>query len=109
MRLLLDECLARDLKRDLVGHDSMTVVEAGYRGMKNGALLRAASSVFDVLITVDRNLPHQQNISSFQIAVLVLVANGITYGDLKPLIPDVLKQLKTIQPGEIVHVGVGDI
>ena len=39
MRLLLDECLARHLKRDLVGHDVMTVVEAGYSGMKNGTLL----------------------------------------------------------------------
>lgn len=64
MRLLLDECLARNLKRDLVGHDVKTVVEAGYSGMKNGALLRAASANFDVLITVDRNLPFQQNIGS---------------------------------------------
>jgi hypothetical protein len=38
--------------------------------MKNGALLRAASGEYDVLITVDRNLPFQQNISSLQIAVL---------------------------------------
>src|SRR5882672_6820036 len=74
MRLLLDECLARNLKRDLVGHEVMTVVEAGYSGMKNGALLRAASDNFDVLITVDRNLPFQQNIGSFQIAVLILMA-----------------------------------
>jgi hypothetical protein len=40
MRLLLDECLARNLKRDLIGHDVKTVVEAGYSGMKNGPLAR---------------------------------------------------------------------
>lgn len=51
MRLLLDECVARKLKRDLIGHEVMTVVEAGYGGMKNGALLRAAAEKFDVLIT----------------------------------------------------------
>jgi len=49
MRLLLDEWVARKLKRDLVGHEAATVVEAGYRGMKNGVLLRAASGNYDVL------------------------------------------------------------
>jgi len=105
MRLLLDECLARNLKRDLVGHEVRTVVEAGYSGMKNGALLRAAAGNFDVLITVDRNLPFQQNIGSLQIAVLILMAQGITYADLKPLVPDVLASLTTIQPGKILRVG----
>jgi hypothetical protein len=102
--LLPDECLARNLKRDLVGHDVKTVVEAGYSGMKNGALLRAASPNFDVLITVDRNLPFQQNIGSFPIAVLILLAPGITYSDLKPLVPDVLAALRTIQPGDLLRV-----
>ncbi|MGH9930313.1 MAG: DUF5615 family PIN-like protein [Pyrinomonadaceae bacterium] len=62
MRLLLDECIPRKLKRDLVGHEVATAVEAGYSGMKNGILLRAASSNYDVLITVDQNLPLQQNL-----------------------------------------------
>jgi hypothetical protein len=104
MRLLLDECVVRNLKRDLVGHEVMTVVEAGFSGMKNGALLRAAAGSFDVLITVDRNLPFQQNIGSLQIAVLVLMAQGVTYPDLKPLVPAVLASLSTIQPGELRRV-----
>lgn len=104
MRLLLDECLARNLKHDLVGHEAMTVVEAGYGGMKNGALLRAASGKFDVLITVDRNLPFQQNISSLLVSVLILKAQGITYTDLKPLVPEILKALPSIQPGQFVEI-----
>ncbi len=104
MRLLLDECVARKLKRDLVGHEAATVVEAGYRGMKNGVLLRAASGNYDVFITVDRNLPFQQNIGSLQIAVLLLLADGITYDDLKPLVPELLASLGTIQPGQLLRV-----
>jgi hypothetical protein len=104
MKLLLDECVARDVKRDLVGHEVVTVIEAGFGGMKNGVLLRAASGEYDVLITVDRNLPFQQNISSLQLAALVLVAGGITYADLKPLIPKVLEAINTITPGEIVRI-----
>ena len=60
MKLLLDECVVHDLKRDLVGREVPTVVEAGFGGLENGELLRAASGNFDVLITVDRNLPFQQ-------------------------------------------------
>ena len=104
MRLLLDECVARALKRDLVGHEVMTVVEAGYSGMKNGALLRAASGNFDVLITVDRNLPFQQDIGSLQIALLILMSQGITYPDLKPLVPEVLASLVSIKPGEVLRI-----
>ena len=64
MKLLLDECVVRDLKKDLAEHDVSTVVEAGFGGLENGQLLRAAAGNYDVLITVDRNLPFQQNIGS---------------------------------------------
>ncbi len=56
------------------------------------------------LITVDRNLPFQQNIGSLQIAVLLLLADGITYDDLKPLVPELLVSLGTIQPGQLLRV-----
>jgi hypothetical protein len=104
MKLLLDECVVRDLKKDLVEHEVSTVIEAGFGGLENGKLLRAASGNFDVLITVDRNLPFQQNIASLQIAVLILIGSGITYADLRPLIPKILKQLSVVQPGEICRV-----
>ena len=44
MRLLLDECVAHDLKGDLTGHEVATVIEAGLGGLENGELLRAASA-----------------------------------------------------------------
>jgi hypothetical protein len=56
MKLLLDECVVRDLKRDLAEHEVSTVVEAGFGGLENGQLLRTAAGKYDVLITVDRNL-----------------------------------------------------
>ena len=106
MKLLLDECVVRDLKKDLAGHEVSTVVEAGFEGLENGQLLRAAAGRYDVLITVDRNLPFQQNIGSLQIAVLILTSTGITYSDLKPLIPKILTQLLTTEPGQIYRVSL---
>jgi hypothetical protein len=104
MKLLLDECVVHDLKSDLAAHEVSTVVEAGFGGLENGELLRAASGKFDVLITVDRNLPYQQNIRSLQIAVLIMVSRGITYADLKPLVPELLVSLDKIKPGEFLRV-----
>jgi hypothetical protein len=103
MKLLLDECVARDLKRDLVGHEVLTAVEAGFGGLENGELLRAAAGKFEVLITVDRNLPFQQNIGALQISVLLLISSGITYADLRPLIPKVLDKLSLISPERSVE------
>jgi len=54
MRVLLDECVTRYLKRDSIGHDVSAVEEAGLKGLKNGRLLQAMSGRFDVLVTVDR-------------------------------------------------------
>ena len=87
MRVLLDECVTRYLKRDLAGHEAFTVEEAGFKGLKNGRLLQAASGQYDVLVTVDQNLTYQQNLKSLRIAIVVLSAKRGTYPMLRPLMP----------------------
>ena len=104
MKLLLDECVTRHLKREFANHEVNTVEEAGFKGLENGNLLRAASGTYDVLITVDRNLPYQQNLTGLEIAILILSAKRNSYLRLKPLIPQALRALKTIKAGEIVVV-----
>ena len=73
MKLLLDECIPKRLRVDFPEHDVLTVEQAGLKGLKNGALMRLASSQFDVLVTVDQNLPFQQNMATYSIAILILV------------------------------------
>lgn len=63
MRILLDESLPRELGRELTGHFVRTVVQMGWAGRKNGALLGLSSGEFDLLLTADRNLEHQQNLT----------------------------------------------
>jgi hypothetical protein len=104
MKLLLDECVTRRLRSSFSGHQVYTVEEAGFKGLKNGHLLRAAAGRFDVLVTVDQNLPYQQNLHTLSIAVLVLVAKRNTLAALQPLIPQSLIALERIQPGEIVRI-----
>jgi hypothetical protein len=104
MKLLLDECVVHDLKKDLADHEIATVVEAGFGGLKNGELLRAASGAYDAFITVDRNIPFQQNIQPLQLGVIILKARGITYNDLKPLAPRILQALSTLKVGESIQI-----
>ena len=70
MRLLLDECVPARLSRAPLSHPVSTVVRKGWSGIKNGRLLALAAAEFDVVITVDKNLPYQQNTSALPLATL---------------------------------------
>ena len=99
MRLLLDECVPKRLRRELTGHDARTVVEAGWAGVENGALLRAADGLFEVLLTVDQGIEHQQNLAGLSISVVIMVAPSNDIDHLRPLMPAVVEALGRIQPG----------
>ena len=104
MRILIDECLPRKLKRELPDHDAKTVAEMGWSGTKNGALLRLMNGNFDVFITIDQNLKYQQNLQGTSIAIIQLSAPSNRLKDLLPLIPELKRVLELIHAGEIIQV-----
>lgn len=104
MKLLLDECTPKRLKRDFSSHETFTVDEVGLKGVKNGALLRAASEKADVLITVDRRMPFQQNLGELDLALVILIAKPNRYPELKLLVPKTLLALETIKAGDVVSI-----
>jgi predicted nuclease of predicted toxin-antitoxin system len=105
MRILLDECVPRPLKRQLPQYDVKTVTEMGWAGTKNGELLkRMQQAQFTILLTTDQNLRHQQNLEQAGVAVVVMVALSNRLPDLIPLIPLVCEALETIVPGQIIEV-----
>ncbi len=104
MRVLLDECLPRKLKREIAADVVQTVPEAGWASKKNGVLLRLAETKFDVLLTTDKQLEYQQNLQTFELAIIVLITVSNDISILRPLIPTVNECLKTILPGMIVYI-----
>ena len=88
MRLLLDECVPKRLKRELHGYETKTVQDMGWTGIKNGALLRLADGQFDALLTVDQGIEYQQNLSGLRISVVIMMAPSNDVDDLHPLLPD---------------------
>jgi hypothetical protein len=106
VRVLLDECVDRRLAGDILGHDVRTVPEAGWAGLKNGELLTRAEHEFEAFVTVDRNLPLQQDLSRFSIAVIVLRAPTNRINDLRGLVPHLLGALPIAKRGEVTWVGI---
>src|SRR5262245_3584505 len=105
MKLLLDECVPGRLKYDFPGHDVLTVAEIGLNGLSNVALLRAAAAhQFEGVLTVDRKMSSQQNISQHGLALIVLSARPCRYPQLRALVPRVISTLNNITPGETVLI-----
>jgi predicted nuclease of predicted toxin-antitoxin system len=75
VKILIDECVPKQIRSFLGNHDSITARQAGLGGYKNGRLLNAAEGAYDVLITSDKNLRYQQNLSGRKLAILLLSTN----------------------------------
>jgi len=107
VRILLDECVPRPLKRAFGGFDVTHVTEIGWEGRKNGRLLASMREEgFDTLVTVDRNLEFQQHLPATGIIVVAMSAHTNRVEELKPLIPEVLEILATAVPGKVYRAGV---
>lgn len=105
MKVLLDECIDQRFARELTGHFVRTVPQLGWATIKNGRLLRLAEAEFDVFVTVDRNLSCQQNLPTFNIAVVVLRARSNRLDDLQPLAPRLLATVPRLKPRQLVVIG----
>src|SRR5262245_12340905 len=107
MKILFDHCVARPLRKELPQHEIKTTHQMGWAGLKNGKLLEKAEEAgFEVLLTVDQNNRYQQNLKGRAIAVLVMIAGGVTVDDLLPLIPAIEQTLLSVQPGQLYEVRV---
>ena len=104
MHILLDESVPRPFARLLEGHEVQTVPRRGWAGVRNGELLRRAATEFDVFVTVDQNLQHQQNLGRFPVAVAVLVVHDNRIETLEPLAPLLLSVLPSLQAGRATEI-----
>jgi hypothetical protein len=101
---LLDHCLPRRLARAFPSHIVNTTAEQAWDKLRNGRLLAAASIEFDVFLTIDKNLKHEQNLAALPVAVLVIMAKSNRLADLLPFVPAVEENLKHLKPRTLVEV-----
>jgi predicted nuclease of predicted toxin-antitoxin system len=105
VNILLDECVDRRLARELSRHSVTTVPRHGWAGIKNGDLLARAQKEFDVLITVDRKLAAQLDLTKFKISLVLIRARTNRIEDIRALVPELLKQLPIAAAGKLAVVG----
>jgi len=107
MRILIDECLPKQLKGWLAGkHDAVTVQELGWANIKNGKLLRSANEAgFEVFVTADKNMYYQQNFAGLQISAVVIPSNRKLL--VQKSVLALLQSLEHIQPGQKVVMDLG--
>ena len=105
MHVLLDENLDWRLVRYFDADFQVTTVSRqGWKGKRNSELLQQAEAVFDVLLTMDRSIEHQQNLSKYNIGIILISARSNRTEDIKPAMLRVNEVLREVQPGQVIRV-----
>ncbi len=102
MRILFDQGTPAPLREHLPGHSVETAYEKGWSALRNGELLAKAEAEFDVLITTDRNLRHQQNLAERRIAILVLPTTS--WPRLQSITREVAATIASLKPGQYLEI-----
>ncbi|MEP6903215.1 MAG: DUF5615 family PIN-like protein [Actinomycetota bacterium] len=102
MKILLDECVTKKLKPHLAEFEVKTVVEMNWSGLKNGRLMSVAiEEKFDILLTIDKNIEHQQNINKYDISVVVLDVEKSKIEFLLELLPQFKERVDEYEKGKV--------
>ena len=102
MRILLDACVPRPLRKLLPEHTIQTAQEMGWGQLKNGALLQVAEAQFDAFLTSDQSLKYQQNVAGRKLSILVLPTND--WPVLQRMAGKINSQVAALQPGDFVEM-----
>lgn len=102
MKVLLDECVPRVVKKRLPAHDIRTVQEMSWSGTKNGELLALAESQFEVFVTTDKNLRYQQTLNQRKLAFVLLPSNQVPV--VEAIIPAIEAALMIIKAEDFVEI-----
>ena len=102
MKVLLDACVPRPLRKFFPDHSVQTAQEMGWGRLKNGALLQAAEPQFDAFLTSDQNLKYQQNIAGRKLAILVLPTNDWT--TIRTKTDEIAAKVAGLKPGDFIEL-----
>ncbi len=105
MRILFDHGTPAPLQSTLIGHTVHEAKAQGWDTFQNGDLLIAAEAAgFDVLVTTDKNIRYQQNLTGRTIAIIVL--GNAQWPVLRMHVAHVLAAVNAATPGSFAEVDV---
>ncbi len=105
MLILFDQGTPVGIRSCLYGHTVITAREKGWSTLLNGELLNVAEEAgFDVLLTTDKNLVYQQNLSDRRIAIVVLGQNR--WSLIKPMLERIAAIINAAKPGTYILIEI---
>jgi predicted nuclease of predicted toxin-antitoxin system len=105
VRILFDQGVPVPLRKFLKDHDVATAHERGWSKLTNGELLDVAEQQdYDVLVTTDANLKHQQNLTIRRLGFVVLVSTS--WPRIHATIDSVVEKINAAAPGTYIEVEV---
>ena len=104
MKILFDECFPRTLKNSVDSqHEIFWTQDTDFHGAEDKHLLtKAVAEKFEVFVTVDQNIPFQQQLVNFPIAVINILTLSNAAPRLKQMMPRLNENLKTIKIGDLI-------
>ena len=103
MKILFDQATPVPIRQYLLGHFVRTAAQQGWDKLRNGDLLAVAEGAgFDLLLTTDKNMGYQQNLTGRKIAIVVLGLQQ--WPQLQPHIQFVIDAVNAMQPGSYLEV-----
>ncbi|MEP7366873.1 MAG: hypothetical protein ABI972_26750 [Acidobacteriota bacterium] len=105
MRILFDNGVPNPIARNLVGHEVAFARQIGWNELKNGELLQEAEDAgYELLLTSDKNIRYQQNLSGRKIAIIVL--GNQQWPDVKLHLDRIVAAVNAVQPGSYSEVEI---
>lgn len=107
MRILFDQGTPVAISDALQNHFVRTANAQGWSTLTNGELLRVAEQAgFEVLLTTDTSLPHQQNLQGRKLAIVILTKNRWVL--IEPRLTDIAAAVNSAKPGTYCIVDIPD-
>jgi hypothetical protein len=105
MLILFDNGTPAPLRYALKGHVVVEAIERGWDRLVNGELIAAAETAgFELLLTTDKNIRYQQNLTGRKIAFVVL--GNQQWPTLRRYIERVVAAVDAATPGSYTEVDI---
>ena len=105
MKILFDNGTPNPIARSLIGHEVAFARQIGWHELKNGELLRQAEQAgYELLLTSDKNIRYQQNLSGRKIAIVVL--GNQQWPDVRLHMGRVVAVINAATPGSYTEVEI---
>ena len=103
MRILFDQCTPAPFRNWFSDDEVATAAELGWSDLSNGKLISSAEEAgFELLVTIDRNLRYQQNLTNRKITIAVILESA--WPLLKTRADEVATRIRALKPGDYSEI-----